>query len=74
MCKCVQQYAKSSVHPVMIISYEMFLRNVDAIKKLNFDLLVCDEGHRLKNTTVKTSLVCLFYLMCSVFYDLQCVE
>jgi len=56
----LQQFAKSPLHPVMIISYEMFLRNVDVIKKLNFDLLVCDEGHRLKNTSIKTSLVCLF--------------
>ena len=41
----------------MIISYEMFLRNVDVIKKMDFDMLVCDEGHRLKNINVKTSLV-----------------
>ena len=54
----LQQYARSSAHPVMIISYEMFLRNVDTIKKLDFDLLVCDEGHRLKNSSVKTSSVC----------------
>ena len=47
----------------MIISYEMFLRNVDAIKKLNFDLLVCDEGHRLKNTNVKISLVGPFWFL-----------
>lgn len=57
LCKCLQQYSKSKVHPVMIISYEMFLRNVDVIKKMDFDMLVCDEGHRLKNINVKTSLV-----------------
>ncbi|XP_021937770.1 DNA repair and recombination protein RAD54B-like isoform X3 [Zootermopsis nevadensis] len=40
--------------PVMLISYEMFLRYYDDISQIQFDLLICDEGHRLKNTTIRT--------------------
>ncbi|KAL0271284.1 UNVERIFIED_CONTAM: hypothetical protein PYX00_008424 [Menopon gallinae] len=41
--------------PVMIISYEMFVRYYDDIKNISFDLLVCDEGHRLKNSNIRTT-------------------
>ncbi|MCJ8745609.1 hypothetical protein PDJAM_G00132140 [Pangasius djambal] len=41
--------------PVMVISYEMLLRSVDALKKLEFGLVICDEGHRLKNSNIKTA-------------------
>ena len=40
---------------VLIISYEMLLRNLDVVKKVSYELLVCDEAHRLKNTDIKTS-------------------
>jgi DNA repair and recombination protein RAD54B len=41
---------------VMIISYEMLLRSMAALKEkeLVFDILVCDEAHRLKNGASKT--------------------
>ena len=60
LTKCfatLQDYINSSVHPVLIISYEMFLRTHEALSKVSFDLMVCDEGHRLKNTAIKTTLV-----------------
>ena len=41
----------------MIISYEMFVRGYDDVAKMKFDLIVCDEGHRLKNTSIKTTNV-----------------
>lgn len=41
--------------PVMVISYEMLLRSVDTLKKLEFGLVICDEGHRLKNSNIKTA-------------------
>jgi hypothetical protein len=41
----------------MLISYEMFVRYYEDISQMHFDLLICDEGHRLKNTTIKTYAV-----------------
>ena len=49
---------KTSIYPVLIISYEMFVRMFDTLQQLTFDLIVCDEGHRLKNTNIKTTSVC----------------
>jgi DNA repair and recombination protein RAD54B len=40
---------------VLIISYEMLLRNLETVQKVKFDVLVCDEAHRLKNTDIKTT-------------------
>lgn len=42
--------------PVLILSYEMFTRAFTSIdENLTFDLVVCDEGHRLKNAGAKAS-------------------
>ncbi|ODN01205.1 DNA repair and recombination protein RAD54B [Orchesella cincta] len=35
--------------PVIIISYEMATRSEEALKKMKFDLIVCDEAHKIKN-------------------------
>ncbi|CAH1802023.1 unnamed protein product [Owenia fusiformis] len=51
----VQEFIKCGIHPVMIISYEMFIRSLESLKAVTFDLVICDEGHRLKNTTIKTT-------------------
>ncbi|GAB1599245.1 DNA repair and recombination protein RAD54B-like [Argonauta hians] len=53
--KKVDEYLLRPKCPVLIMSYEMFLRNVKDLEKVNFDLIICDEGHRLKNTSIKTS-------------------
>ena len=44
----------------MIVSYEMFMRCYEVIKDVHFDIIICDEGHRLKNTSTKTTMVSLF--------------
>lgn len=54
-CFHFQDYVKTAVYPVLIISYEMFVRGYEVVKKVPFDLVVCDEGHRLKNTAIKTN-------------------
>ena len=54
----------------------MFLRAQDLLKGVNFDLIVCDEGHRLKNAGTKTTSVsvCIFSLSfaCLNFYTFLC--
>ena len=37
------------------MSYEMFVRTFEDLQRLHFDLVVCDEGHRLKNEKIKAS-------------------
>lgn len=49
----VKDFLKTPRATVMIISYEMFVRNFDDVNSFNFDILICDEGHRLKNSDVK---------------------
>ncbi len=52
MCSCF--FKQQS--PVVIMSYEMFVRCFEDLSShLSFDLLVCDEGHRLKNEKIKVS-------------------
>jgi DNA repair and recombination protein RAD54B len=46
---------QSKIYPVLIISYEMLLRELNTIKKCRFELLVCDEAHRMKNANTKTA-------------------
>ncbi|XP_042639565.1 DNA repair and recombination protein RAD54B [Orycteropus afer afer] len=51
----IEEFIKSPLYSVLIISYEMLLRSLDQIKNIKFDLLICDEGHRLKNSAIKTT-------------------
>lgn len=50
----IRQWANATgrqiVRPVLIISYETLRRNIDDLKNTDIGLLLCDEGHRLKNS------------------------
>jgi len=51
------KYSHISMSPVMIISYEMFRKYIDLINDVpSLEIILCDEGHRLKNVdSTKTS-------------------
>lgn len=51
----VEEFIGSPLYSVLIISYEMLLRSLDQIQAIEFNLLICDEGHRLKNSSIKTT-------------------
>nr|XP_006111066.1 DNA repair and recombination protein RAD54B isoform X1 [Pelodiscus sinensis]XP_014426961.1 DNA repair and recombination protein RAD54B isoform X1 [Pelodiscus sinensis]XP_025038303.1 DNA repair and recombination protein RAD54B isoform X1 [Pelodiscus sinensis]XP_025038310.1 DNA repair and recombination protein RAD54B isoform X1 [Pelodiscus sinensis] len=51
----VEEFINSPLYSVLIISYEMVLRSLDQIQAIEFNLLICDEGHRLKNSSIKTT-------------------
>ena len=58
----VSEFARLTQIPVMLISYEMLMRNFEDVSKIKFDILVCDEGHRLKNNNIRTSVVSSFFI------------
>ncbi|XP_072316178.1 DNA repair and recombination protein RAD54B [Eucyclogobius newberryi] len=51
----IEHFLASPLHSVLVISYEMLLRCLEQVQKVEFGLIICDEGHRLKNSAIKTS-------------------
>ncbi|XP_069076581.1 DNA repair and recombination protein RAD54B isoform X2 [Pleurodeles waltl] len=51
----IEEFILSPLYSVLIISYEMLLRSLEQIHSVEFNLVICDEGHRLKNSTIKTA-------------------
>ncbi|XP_014475589.1 PREDICTED: DNA repair and recombination protein RAD54B-like [Dinoponera quadriceps] len=58
-----KDFIKQPRNSVMIISYEMFIRCHAEVSEIVFDLVVCDEGHRLKNSNIKAS---------KLLYEIDC--
>ncbi len=50
--------------PVSIISYERTASNIEALKTIIVDLLVCDEAHRLKNVSGSKTLAAMSQISC----------
>ncbi|EGI60320.1 DNA repair and recombination protein RAD54B [Acromyrmex echinatior] len=50
-----KDFIKYPRNSIMIISYEMFIKCHTEINEMTFDLIVCDEGHRLKNSNIKAA-------------------
>ncbi|KRX02138.1 P-loop containing nucleoside triphosphate hydrolase [Pseudocohnilembus persalinus] len=49
----VKSYATGK-HRVLLISYEQFIKHIKVLDKAKVDLLIFDEGHKLKNDKMKT--------------------
>lgn len=48
--KDIQSYQSTmKMMPYLIISYDMAQRHVEKLRSCRFDVMVCDEGHKLKN-------------------------
>ncbi|XP_077232192.1 uncharacterized protein LOC143867334 [Tasmannia lanceolata] len=54
---------RRSVTPVLIVSYETFRNHAHMLDKIEVGLMICDEGHRLKNMESQT-YVCLKKVNC----------
>ncbi|ANB15146.1 DNA-dependent ATPase RDH54 [Sugiyamaella lignohabitans] len=50
----IRDFTGSKVYSVMIVGYEKVRTLVEELKSVKFDIIVCDEGHRLKNATNKS--------------------
>ncbi|KAK9404299.1 DNA repair and recombination protein RAD54-like [Crotalus adamanteus] len=50
----VNQRGRRIPSPILIISYETFRLHAEALKKGSVGLVICDEGHRLKNSDNQT--------------------
>lgn len=67
----LKNFKKQSKNSVMIISYDMLIRYQDDLEQIAFDLIVCDEGHRLKNNDIKAAKVGLLILIIKVIMSLK---
>ncbi|KAJ3227576.1 helicase [Clydaea vesicula] len=52
----IMEFNVGKIYPVLICTYEKMRSCMEIFKKANFDLIICDEGHRLKNAQIQTSI------------------
>uniref|UniRef100_A0A1B0GII3 DNA repair and recombination protein RAD54-like n=1 Tax=Lutzomyia longipalpis TaxID=7200 RepID=A0A1B0GII3_LUTLO len=50
----VKDFSVSTCMPFIILSYEMVSTQLQHLQGQTFDVIVCDEGHRLKNSDTRT--------------------
>lgn len=55
----IVNFGKNNVYQVLVMSYEKALSCSQELSVLNLDLLVCDEGHRLKSSANRVFKVLL---------------
>ncbi|ODQ83187.1 hypothetical protein BABINDRAFT_159629 [Babjeviella inositovora NRRL Y-12698] len=53
----IVSFSKTKVYQVLVMGYEKILTMQEELSKTTFDLIVCDEGHRLKNGANKSLAV-----------------
>ncbi|CAB3360634.1 Hypothetical predicted protein [Cloeon dipterum] len=51
----LKDYGTTRQDPVVICSYEALVRNIERVSQLRWDLMICDEAHKIKNPNTKTS-------------------
>lgn len=51
----IRDFTYGRVNQVMIIGYERLVRISDQLQSANFDLVICDEGHRMKTAGNKAA-------------------
>ncbi|KAK6895529.1 DNA repair and recombination protein RDH54 [Candida tropicalis] len=49
----ILNFGKLNVYQVLVVNYEKITIHYEELSTIKFDLLVCDEGHRLKNSANK---------------------